>query len=106
MRKLAIAAVLALSAVGPALAECYDELGCTDTDRFTRSALNSYDCDALWEIRNTIYYEHGYCFVTERAKSYFGNDQCYVRNAKKLGFSRIEQHNIDTIASVEKAWGC
>ena len=105
MLKFAIAAAVALLSASPVLAECYD-IGCTDQDRFDRSDLREWSCDDLWVARNTIYFEHGYCFKTDAAIEYFGNDQCYVENANRLNFSRIEQHNIDAIATVEKSRRC
>lgn len=105
MRKFAIAAVVALLSVSPVLAECY-EIGCTDEDRFDKADLREWSCDDLWIVRNTIYFEHGYCFVSDAAINYFGIEDCYEENSKRLNFSKIEQYNIDAMASVEKAKRC
>ena len=106
MLKLIYAVAISLLFAGPSLAACYEDLGCTDEDRFSASELRNFKCSALWELRNVIYYEAGYCFKTKRAINHFGNDQCEIDDAEDLDFSRIEQSNIDTIARVEKRKGC
>lgn len=106
MRALLIAAVLGLAMASPALAECYDDLGCTDSGVFSRSDLRHLSCQGLWEVRNEIYYENGFCFVTERAIDFFGNDECTVRNQSRVRLSTIERENIARIAAIEKQRGC
>lgn len=106
MKKLLVFAVISLLGVGQAMAgNCYEIIGCDDEDRFQRSDLRQFSCQALWELRNTIYYEHGYCFQTDRAIDFFGED-CDVEDAADLGFNRIEQSNIDTIKAVERQKRC
>lgn len=106
MRKLAIALGLALLTTGSATAACYEIIGCTDEDVFSRTDLRRFSCQTLWELRNTFYYEHGYCFKTKRAINFFGNDECYIDDAEDLDFNRVEQTNIDRIVAVEKQKGC
>ncbi len=98
--------VLALGMIavtGSSHAACYELIGCTDSDRFQRRDLRQLSCQALWEVRNQIYFENGYCFQTRRAISLFGNDSCYTRNPD-LG--SIEQANVAAISAVEDRMGC
>lgn len=106
MRKLLVAFIMAVATSAPVMAECFDPIGCTDEDRFTRSELRRLSCDDLWIVRNTIYYEAGYCFKTDAALDYFGDDQCEYDDAEDLSFSTFEQRNINTIVAVEKQKGC
>lgn len=106
MRRLLLAAMLAGAATGPALANCYEDIGCSDSDYYRKSDLRELDCDVLWELRNEIYYENGYCFKTKKAIRFFGNDECEYDDAEDIRFNRYEQRNISTIASVEKELQC
>ena len=60
-------------------------------------------CYDLWYERNEIYYEHGYCFVTDLAIRTFGNDSCYTKNPR---FSYSEQRRIQQIKNEEENRGC
>ncbi|MDP1732551.1 MAG: YARHG domain-containing protein [Devosia sp.] len=106
MRKLAIALGIALLTSGSAMAACYEEIGCTDEDRFRKSDLRYFSCQILWDIRNTIYKENGYCFQTERAIDYFGNEGCWITKQGRVRMSTIERQNVDTIVAVERQKGC
>lgn len=106
MKKLIIAATLALLSAGPSLAACYEDIGCTDGDRFRKSDLNDYSCQILWDVRNTIYKENGYCFQTKKARQYFGNKGCWIDDMEDVKLSRIERYNVGQIVAVEKALGC
>ena len=99
-------ALLLLASTGPALANCYDDLGCTDSDHFSKSDLRGLSCENLWVVRNTIYQENGYCFKTQRAIDYFGNEQCTTTNMSAVRLSQIEQFNIGQIVAVERQMGC
>jgi YARHG domain len=106
-KRLALFTVLAVGAIGPATAGCYESgVDCTDDHKIPSSVLHTLSCDALWTIRNSIYNEHGYCFKTAKAKSVFDNSDCSVHNASNLDFNSYEQTNIDRIASVEEEMGC
>ena len=44
-------------------------------------ALAAFPCDELWGERNSVYYEAGYCFKTDRAIRAFGlNEGCKYTN--------------------------
>lgn len=107
MRLKTLAVVVAmLASTGPAFAGCYEDIGCTDEDFFDKSDLREYSCKALWVLRNTMYYEGGYCFQTQRAINYFGNGECYVDDAEDVRFNKYERQNIQSIQSVERSRGC
>lgn len=105
-RQSLILALTLLAATGPAFASCYENIGCTDSDRFSRPALRQLSCENLWMVRNEIYKEAGYCFKTERAIDYFGNAHCTVENMNAVPLSEIERYNIDQIVAVERQQGC
>lgn len=112
MRFSALAALAVLGSLlatvhpEPARSACYDA-GCTDEDYLDEDDLVSdAECDLLWEMRNQIYKDHGYCFRTERAISFFGNGGCHTRDASDLDLSEIEEANIATIQRVERIKRC
>ena len=113
-RRSAIAAIaaIAVSAASPVLADCYDELGCTDQANFARhysdylAAPDGPNCDFLYVMRNRIYAQHGYCFVTQRGISEIGNEGCYVHNQAQVRLSSIERNNIAVIQRAERAKDC
>jgi len=115
-RRLGIAAVTALciAAAGvtlvaspsPARANCYELIGCTNTDYFKTSQLKQLSCQILWEVRNTIYKENGYCFHTQKAIDAFGNAGCKFDNAGDVPLNAAERHNVSAIKKVEAKKGC
>jgi YARHG domain len=107
MRFKTLAIVLAmLASTGPAFANCYEDIGCDDSDYFQKSDLKHYSCETLWELRNSIYFQNGYCFETDRAIDFFGNDQCYVDGQGNVHLNKYERKNVATIRSVERSKGC
>ncbi|MDB5506105.1 MAG: hypothetical protein JWR75_743 [Devosia sp.] len=104
--KLLAATVMLLASSGASLANCYEDLGCTDTERFRKSDVSALSCQALWEVRNEIYYENGLCFQTKRAINFFGNSGCYVDDPANIKFNKFEQGNVDMIRSIEQSRGC
>jgi hypothetical protein len=106
MKKLIIAATLTLLSAGPSLAACYELIGCTDGDKFKKADLRDFSCQLLWDVRNTIYKENGYCFQTKKARNYFGNAGCYIEDMEEVKMSSIERGNVSQIVAVEKALGC
>lgn len=106
MRALLIAAVLSVVTAGPALAFCYENIGCDDSERFSRSELRRLSCQSLYEVRNAIYFQNGYCFKTERALGIFGDDECWVEDMEDVRMNVYERNNAALILSVEKQKGC
>ena len=103
---LAFSVLASLLFAAPAQAACYEDIGCTDEDVFDEDDLEDLKCSALWELRNVIYFDNGYCFKTKRAINFFGNDECEYDDAEDIEFSKVEQRNINTIVSVEDDKGC
>ncbi|MCR6635940.1 YARHG domain-containing protein [Devosia sp.] len=95
-----------LASMSSAFANCYEMIGCDDSDYFRRSDLRQLSCQSLWEVRNWIYKQNGYCFSTQRAKNAFGNEGCFITNQAQVKLNAVERENVATIASVEKSRGC
>lgn len=85
-----------LTASGP-------DAGTGPVDTGDDGALCQRSCKELWVMRNQIYKDNGYCFSTERARAYFGNDGCATTSPR---FNRYDQQQIDTIKRCEEAKGC
>ena len=100
----ALAALLLQPA--PARANCYEGIGCTDSDYFQSWQLKKLSCQILWEVRNTIYKENGYCFHTQKAIKFFGNAGCKYDDAGKVPLNSAEVHNVHAIKKVEGKKGC
>lgn len=90
----------------PAQAACYEDIGCTDSATFSRAGLEGLSCQILWEVRNQIYHENGYCFRSARGKAAFGNDSCSVDDAGSVKLNTYERSNVSLIRKVERASGC
>jgi hypothetical protein len=94
-------------AAGPARAACYEDVGCTDSDTFSsRELARLASCQVLWEMRNGIYSENGYCFETARAIRTFGNEGCRYRNQSSVPMNAYERANVGAIVQAERALGC
>lgn len=106
MRAFLLPALMVMAMTGSAMAACYEDIGCSDSDKWSKADLKQFSCNALWELRNGIYFENGYCFQTERAIDFFGNDECTVTKQSKVRLNSYERANIAAVAAVEKAKGC
>src|SRR5205085_122943 len=51
-------------------------------------------CQDLWVERNSYYKQHGYCFKTSRAISYFGNAGCSYDNEGAVPLSPYERRRV------------
>ena len=92
---------------GGARAACYEDVGCSDTDLFVAGDLERLaECDILWEMRNTIYKENGYCFHTKPAIKAFGNAGCHINAMGKVPLNAAESHNVIAIKKAEAKKGC
>lgn len=105
-RAIFLPALMVLALTGGATAACYEDIGCSDSDKWQKADLRQFSCQALWELRNTIYYENGYCFQTDRAIDFFGNDQCFVTQQSRVRLNSYERANVAAVVAVEKAKGC
>lgn len=106
MHRILIAAAVTLLTAGQSMAACYELIGCDDEDRFRRSDLRKLSCQALYEVRNGIYFQNGLCFSTDRALDIFGDDGCYIDDPEDVKLSNVERFNISQIAAVERQKGC
>lgn len=104
--RFALTGVLTLAA-GAVQADCYDVFGCSDHNIFRATDLaNGPTCEFLYMMRNSIYKQRGYCFTTSRAIAMFGNAGCLHDSVRDAPLNRVEQANVATILSVERAKGC
>jgi hypothetical protein len=109
---IAAGALVATMAAAPAIADCYDVVGCTNKTLFSKnygylgSVSDGPSCDFLYMMRNRIYAQHGYCFKTARGISEIGNSGCYISNQAAVPLSNIERDNIATIQKAERAKSC
>jgi hypothetical protein len=100
-------AALVMLAPGPATAACFENgVGCTNTGLMPTWALRQLSCDALWTVRNTIYYENGYCFKTSRGIAAFGNNGCSFSDMGMVPLNTYERNNVGRVVKVEKEKGC
>jgi hypothetical protein len=105
--RLALTAAVAASLARPAVAGCYEGQGCTDSARFSeRFLIENAACDILWQIRNQIYHENGYCFRTPRGIRAFGNAGCRHDDINEVRLNQFERMNVATVAKVERTKGC
>jgi hypothetical protein len=106
VKRTMIAVLLAMLGAAPAAANCYELIGCDDSQKFSKSKLRQLSCQSLWEVRNMIYKQNGYCFTTERAIEAFGNDGCYVYSQGAVKLNHYERYNVKAIKQVERSKGC
>jgi hypothetical protein len=106
MRAILIAGLLLVAGLSPALAECFDKMGCSDRTRFRTSDLRRMNCESLWSMRNAILFENGYCFEDDRAAETFGNAKCKVKDITRLSLNPNERSNMRTISKVQTEKGC
>jgi len=90
----------------PAMSACFELIGCTDREYFSESQLRRLSCDALWTVRNTIFYENGYCFQTAKGQAVFGNAGCKYTVSGKVPLNKYERANVETVKKVEARKGC
>jgi hypothetical protein len=106
--RIPVAAAVALTVLGPgtASAACFEDIGCTNAGVFSYPALRRLSCDSLWTVRNTIYYENGYCFRTSRGQAVFDNRGCSYNDAGMVPLNHYESQNISRIVRIEREKGC
>jgi hypothetical protein len=103
---LVCGAIAVSSAPLPAQANCYELIGCTNKDYFKPSDLQQLGCQPLWEVRNWIYKENGYCFHTQKAIEAFGNAGCQYDDVAEVPLNDIERSNVSAIKTAEANKGC
>jgi len=102
------AGMLLMQSIGaaPARADCYEDIGCTDSDMMSAGNLEELSCQNLWHVRNRIYDENGYCFATARGRHAFDNSDCWVASQSKVKLGAVERHNVNAIVQAEATKGC
>lgn len=106
---LAVPLLAVMALATPAWAEgsnCYEQIGCPHKDRFTQKMLRSLSCQILWDVRNTIYKQNGYCFTTNRSIEAFGNDGCRFKTVAEAPLNAMEKANVVALQRAEKRKGC
>ena len=102
-----IALALSSTASFPARAgQCYELIGCASSQFFDRHGLFQLGCQPLWEVRNRIFKDRGYCFHTEAGISLMGNGGCYINDQGSVPLNSYESANVAAIRRVEQAKGC
>jgi hypothetical protein len=101
-----ISGAIGVMTAQPANANCYELVGCTYKDYFKSSDLLQLGCQPLWEVRNTIYKENGYCFHTSKAIKAFGNAGCKYDDAGDVPLHAAERYNVKAIKKAEAKKGC
>ena len=111
----AAAVVVSAGWRGPPFADCYDILGCTDRDLFSKHFEylaaphpTGPNCNFLWVMRNSILRQHGYCFHTARGESEEIGNEGLLRysDVASVPLNSIERANIATIARAERLKSC
>ena len=103
---VAFSALSAVVTASPAQANCYENFGCTDSEYFAAHQLEQASCQVLWEVRNIIFKERGYCFGTAKAVKAFGNAGCLYHDVARVPRNDFERANISAIKEVESSKGC
>ncbi len=99
--------LMVLASVPSVHAECYDVFGCSDRTYFRLNDLmRGPNCEFLWQMRNSMYKERGYCFNTRRGIATFGNAGCQYDNVNEVPLNQFERANAATIQQAERALAC
>ena len=104
--RLALTAAVAAALATPTVAGCYEGQGCTDSARFSeRFLVENAACDILWQIRNQMYHENGYCFRTPRGIRAFGNAGCRHDDINEVRLNQLLIPIVTAILTAPKASG-
>jgi hypothetical protein len=106
LRATGAAGIFVIISAGAAHDDCFELIGCSDSDYFRTSDLRQLSCENLWYVRNRIYDENGYCFRTWRAQQAFDNSDCSVNEQEAVSLNHYERTNVSRIVSVESNEGC
>ncbi len=64
-------------------------------------------CDRLWVARNRVFHRLKYCFKTDRAIQYFGNNGCHrTRKEVTRVMSKSQRDRVNTLLKAECRNGC
>jgi hypothetical protein len=101
-----VCALIGMGAASPARANCYEIIGCSNSQYFKISDLEQLGCRSLWEVRNWIYKENGYCFKTPDAIKAFGNAGCLYDDVQLVPLNPFEKYNVKAVKKVEAQKSC
>lgn len=73
---------------------------------FAGDDQEGYTCKELWEMRNGLFKNGGYCFKSPDAIKEFGNDGCRHHDEADVPFSDNERSMMRDIRNSEKQQGC
>jgi YARHG domain len=65
-----------------------------------------WNCGELWQQRNQIYKDQGYCFRTARAIRAFGNGGCRYDDINDVPLSANQRRDVADIVRYERIRGC
>ena len=103
---VAFSALSAIATASPTRANCYETFGCTDSQYFDAQEFEQASCQVLWEMRNIIFKERGYCFHSTRAVKAFGNAGCLYDDVASVPRNDFERANIGVMNQAEGSKGC
>ena len=93
-------------APSPVRANCYEIIGCSDSQYFKSSDLQQLGCQPLWEVRNWIYKERGYCFKTPNTNNLWWNVGADYDHITQVPLNQFEKYNVKAIKKAEAKKGC
>jgi hypothetical protein len=102
---LPVALVLAALGSASARAGCH-LVDCVENVYVKPHEIKGKSCEDLWILRNSIFKAAGYCFTTERAKSFFGNKGCSYTDQSLVPLNDYQRHNARVIEAAERKKGC
>jgi hypothetical protein len=65
-----------------------------------------WNCGDLWQARNQIYKDQGYCFRTARAIRVFGNGGCRYDDINDVPLSANQRREVSEIMRYERMRSC
>jgi hypothetical protein len=65
-----------------------------------------WNCGELWQQRNQVYKDQGYCFRTARAIRTFGNSGCRYDDIDDVPLSANQRRDVAEIQRYERMRGC
>lgn len=69
-------------------------------------SYRGYSCDELWEARNEIYKNAGYCFKTNKAVRRFGNAGCLYDDMRDVPLTHNQRRTVNAIQKQERVYRC
>ncbi|MEQ1719410.1 MAG: YARHG domain-containing protein [Hyphomicrobium sp.] len=67
---------------------------------------DAYSCGELWEMRNQVFKDNGYCFKSAKAIKHFGNAGCQYDSEADVPVSDTDRSTIRDIKRSQVRQGC